>query len=75
MFVYLFIMLENRTKHLRWFLLFSASDASPPVPRPRSSSTKSADDVSNDTRVTNGSSRLSADLDNYAQVKHLMFEL
>lgn len=45
----------------------SASDASPPVARPRSSSTKSADDVSNDTRVTNGSNRLSADLDNYAQ--------
>lgn len=69
-----FVLLKNRTKHLQLFLLFSASDASPPVPRPRSSSTRSADDVSNDTRVTNGSNRLSADLDNYAQVKHLLFE-
>nr|XP_058949041.1 serine/threonine-protein kinase MRCK alpha-like isoform X2 [Pocillopora verrucosa] len=45
----------------------SSAEASPPVPRPRSSSTRSAEDVSNDGRVANGSNRLSADLDNYAQ--------
>ncbi|XP_078344292.1 serine/threonine-protein kinase MRCK alpha-like isoform X3 [Oculina patagonica] len=50
----------------------SSADASPPVPRPRSSSTRSAEDVSNDGHVTNGSNRLSADLDNYAQYINTM---
>lgn len=49
-------------------LVFRPDDSSPPVPRPRSSSSRSADDVLNDAHVTNGSNRLSADLDNYAQV-------
>ena len=57
-----------------FLVLFSAADASPPVPRPRSSSTRSADDVSHDTHVTNGSNRLSADLDNFAQVMDMLFE-
>ena len=48
-------------------IVFRADDSSPPVARPRSTSARSAEDVSNDSHV-NGSNRLSADLDNYAQV-------
>ena len=66
---------EKRLQNFAILLFFSSSDASPPVPRPRSSSSRSADDVSNDAHVTNGSNRLSADLDNYAQVRNALYEL
>ena len=45
------------------------ADDSPPINRPRSTSSRSVEDVSSDPHVTNGSNRLSADLDNYAQVR------
>ncbi|XP_073230481.1 serine/threonine-protein kinase MRCK beta-like isoform X9 [Porites lutea] len=49
-----------------------SDESSPPANRSRSTSTRSADDLSNDAHVTNGSNRLSADLDNYAQYFHTM---
>ena len=45
------------------------ADDSPPINHPRSTSSRSVEDVSSDPHVTNGSNRLSADLDNYAQVR------
>ena len=66
-----FCLLSNRSVEAVYSLLivlvFRADDSSPPVSRHRSSSSRSADDVC-DSHVTNGSNRLSADLDNYAQV-------
>ncbi|XP_068751786.1 serine/threonine-protein kinase MRCK alpha-like isoform X3 [Montipora capricornis] len=43
------------------------ADDSPPINRPRSIASRSVEDVSSDSYVTNGSNRLSADLENYAQ--------
>lgn len=56
-------------------IVFRADDSSPPVARPRSTSARSVEDVSNDSHVTNGSNRLSADLDNYAQVRVVIITL
>ena len=51
------------------FCSYCRADDSPPINRPRSTSSRSVEDVSIDPHVTNGSNRLSADLDNYAQVR------
>ena len=67
--LFLFIILPDRSYSLRIIILFRADDSSPPVARPRSTSSRSVEDVSSDSHVTNGSNRLSADLDNYAQVR------
>ncbi|KAK2561476.1 Serine/threonine-protein kinase MRCK alpha [Acropora cervicornis] len=57
-------MLNGRSASV---IVVNRADDSPPINRPRSTSSRSVEDVSIDPHVTNGSNRLSADLDNYAQ--------
>ncbi|XP_015747480.1 PREDICTED: serine/threonine-protein kinase MRCK alpha-like [Acropora digitifera] len=59
-------MLNGRSASV---IVVNRADDSPPINRPRSTSSRSVEDVSSDPHVTNGSNRLSADLDNYAQVR------